>query len=118
MQCDGHERFVTVALSYGWTLWEYGTDSDCAVGGKDTPHLTPIWMKPCAWDDAQMTPVGCLCCLDLNTALRDYSGEMQAFIQDRLVKRGKIPLPDHYQNPESPKPLGKPTSWLPPYRAR
>lgn len=118
MQCDEHERFVTVALGQGWTLWEYGTDSECIVGGKDAPFLTPIWIKPCAWDDSQTTPVGCLCCTDLNAALWDYSGELQAVIQARLIKMGKIPLPSHYEKPDHPKPLGGPVSWLPPYRAK
>ncbi len=117
MQCDRHERFVAVALSQGWTLWEYGTDTDCLVGGKGTPHLAPIWMKPCAWADTQMTPVGCLCCLDLNVALWDYSKELQTVIRDRWIKTNKLnkaALPD----PDQPKPLGKPISWLQPYQAR
>ncbi len=117
MQCDGHERFVPIALSYGWTLWEYGTDSECIVGGKDTPHLTPIWIKPCAWDDTQTVPVGCLCCTDLNTALWDYSGEIYDVIQDRQIRMGKTPLPDRYV-PDRPEPLAPRPAWLDPYRAR
>ena len=117
MQCENHERFVQVALGYGWQLWEYGTDSECIVGGKDTPHLTPIWMKPCAWDEGQMIPVGCLCCTDLNTALWDYSAEVRDVMEDFRIKKGLRPMPE-VALPERPAPLAERPSWLQPYRAR
>jgi len=62
-QCENHETFVEVALSYGWEMFEYGIDTSCTVGG-DAPHKAIIWLKPCAWDPFQLIPVGCNCCTD------------------------------------------------------
>lgn len=117
MQCEGHTAFLEVALGHGWTLWNYGTDNECTEGGKNIQYLTSIWMKPCAWDDTQMIPVGCLCCTDLNLALWNYSYEVDDVIKSRLIRMGKLPMPDVHSGFEI-EPLAQPPSWLRPYRAR
>jgi hypothetical protein len=118
MQCKHHEEFVQVALSYGWMLWEYGTDSTCEVGG-DAPHQALIWLKPCAWDEDQKTPVGCVCCTDLEQELFKYAEEVLGVVESRRIERGKpTALPDNYSHPDGPPALCASPTWLAPYQAK
>jgi len=114
-QCENHEEFVQVALNYGWELWEYGVDSTCEVGG-DAPHHALIWLKPCAWDEGQRIPVGCVCCTDLNEELLKYSEEVFDVMESRRIQKGIDPHEGPL--PEEPVPLAPRPAWLSPYRAR
>jgi hypothetical protein len=118
MQCENHEEFVQVALNYGWMLWEYGTDSTCEVGG-DAPHHALIWLKPCAWDEDQKIPVGCVCCTDLNDELFKYAEEVFDIVESRRIERGKpTRLPEEYPRADRPPALAGRVDWLDPYRAK
>ncbi len=127
MQCENHEQFVQVALDYGWELWEYGTDTSCIVGG-DAPHLALIWLKPCAWDESQSIPVGCLCCTNIEGELVTYAQELRGAIANRRLEIGDSArshgLPDPYADEEPlefitrPAPKAPPVNFLPPCRPR
>lgn len=119
-QSESHERLVQVALDFGWKLWGQGTDSECEI---DASSLTPIWMKPCAWDENQMVPVGCLCCTDLERALWDFCGERRHVIESKrqaLLEyvQGLGGREAEEEAPERPEPLASSPSWLPFYQAR
>ena len=114
-QCRNHEAFVDAALDWGWELWEYGIDSSCEAGG-DAPHLAPIWLKPCVWDEEQKVPVGCLCCTDLDKEILQWNIDLIAVSDNyRLVRNASEP---GELMPRREKPVGGPVDWLPPYSAR
>jgi hypothetical protein len=113
-QCENHERLLQVALDFGWELYEYGTDSECIVGGKETPHLALIWLKPCAWDEGQMIPVGCVCCTNLDEELMKWHEELHSVMENRRLRKQMDPM----ELPPQPQALGPAPDWLPPYRAR
>jgi len=120
-QCQNHEQFVQVALGYGWEMYEYGIDSSCIVGG-DAPHLALIWLRPLAWDESQMIPIGCVCCTDLNEALLDYSEEFFDVVESRRIRRTMDPgdgiLPESSEATAEIPPLAERPTWLKPYNAR
>lgn len=116
VQPENHGQLLQVALDYGWELYEYGTDSTC-VAGNISPQLalTMIWLKPCAWDQAQMIPVGCMCCTNLDDELMKWHGELHDVMENRRLLRGVDPA---QPLPDAPPVLGSAPDWLPPYRAR
>ena len=103
-QCENHNAFLAVVLDFGWLLWEYGTDTSC----EHYPQLVPIWFRPCSWDDGQRQPLGCLCCTDLNQALKDWAQEKKAV---HLTRTGRYEFPR-----EESSVLAPPASFIPPYR--
>lgn len=122
-QCKNHEEFVKIALEHGWEMYEYGIDSTCIVGGEDADHLALIWLKPCAWDQSQKIPVGCVCCTDLDAELVKWSEEVCDVMASRRIQKdlcGEDPLPAVYPeaDAEEPAPLAERPAWIEPYRAK
>lgn len=81
-QCENHESFFALALTWDWLLWEYGTDTSC----ENYPKQVPIWFRHCPWDKQQREPVGCLCCTDLNEALAQWHHDLRDFFESRAGK--------------------------------
>lgn len=116
IQAEQHALFVQIAFAYGWTLWEYGSDTSCEA---ENPGRTPIWMKPVAYDPEQMVPVGCLCCTNLDDALVEWHDELKSFCASEIQR---VLGSSYYFPPgvaaRSEEPLASAPDWLPVNRPR
>jgi hypothetical protein len=104
---EQHEFLEPVARAFGWRLHP-GEDASCEQEEGNRSHQ--VWMRPCAYDRSQETPVGCYCCTDMGEAMTDYYQEMAGAYQLARGERHKEAEPDGgRQCAEVP-------SFLPPYR--